>query len=236
MTALPASAATGRPDIAAIAAALATSGLVLRGGFAFADDEAPPPGPGGRPPKSVLLVGQAGASIWPHFSRWREVQVRDLANPLDTWSREMIGAVASRFGAHAVFPFEKPYLPFQQWAMRAEGLRPSPLGILMHPEYGLWHAYRGALLFEEKLPVARPQTPVHLCDLCDGKPCLSACPVGAYSEQGFAYESCLGHLGSGHGQTCMTAGCLARNACPYGQAYRYPAEAQAFHQSYFARA
>jgi hypothetical protein len=143
MTALPASAATGRPDIAAIAAALATSGLVLRGGFGFADDDARPPGPGGRPAKSVLLVGQAGASIWPHFSRWREVQVRDLANPLDTWSREMIGAVASRFGAHAVFPFEKPYLPFQQWAMRAEGLRPSPLGILMHPEYGLWHAYRG---------------------------------------------------------------------------------------------
>jgi hypothetical protein len=46
-----------------------------------------------------------------------------------------------------VFPFERPYLPFQRRAMRAEACYPSPLGLLIHPDYGLWHGYRGALLF-----------------------------------------------------------------------------------------
>ena len=82
---------------------------------------------------------------------------QELANPLDTWSREVIGEVAEEFGARAVSPSDRPYLPFQQWAMRAEGLRPSPLGILMHPEYGLWHAYRGALLFDVEIPIQAPQ-------------------------------------------------------------------------------
>ena len=87
-----------------------------------------------------------------------------IANPLDTWSREVIGAVAETFGARAVSPSDRPYLPFQQWAMRAEGLRPSPLGILMHPQYGLWHAYRGALLFEDEIAFERLAAELHLCD------------------------------------------------------------------------
>lgn len=225
-------------SLRAVAAELAGSGLVLRGGFVFAD-EAAPPGPNGKPARAVLLAGQVGASVWPHFVRWRERQADEIAHPLDSWSREVIGDVARRFEARAVFPSDKPYLPFQQWAMRAEGLRPSPLGILIHPEYGLWHAYRGALLFEAELAElgatgGPSQTPIHLCDTCSDRPCLSACPVGAYSEEGFDYQGCLGHLRSGAGEACMTGGCLARNACPYGRAYRYPAEAQAHHQRYFA--
>ena len=78
--------------------------------------------------------------------------------------------------------------------MRAEGLRPSPLGILMHPQYGLWHAYRGALLFDVDVSIEAPRAVIHLCDLCDGKPCLKSCPVGAYSQTGFAYQDCLGHV------------------------------------------
>jgi epoxyqueuosine reductase QueG len=118
--------------------------------------------------------------------------------------------------------------------MRAEGLRPSPLGVLMHPQYGLWHAYRGALLFDAELSFPKTGTPVHLCDSCDGKPCLKACPVGAYSEAGFAYEDCLAHVRGPKGSACRSGGCLDRNACPYGTAYRYPAEAQAFHMTAFA--
>ena len=73
--------------------------------------------------------------------------------------------------------------------MRAEGLKPSPLGILMHPEYGLWHAYRGALLFDVEISIQVPHEPIHLCDLCIGKPCLKSCPVDAYSDAGFAYQA-----------------------------------------------
>lgn len=218
-----------------ISTVLAGYGMILRGGFGFGEGEEAPAGQSGRPARTVLLVGQAGIAPWPHFLRWRKSQPGDLADPLDSWAREVIGAVAEEFGARAVSPSDKPYLPFQQWAMRAEGLLPSPLGILMHPVYGLWHAYRGALLFEDELGFPAVEKPIHLCDACLEKPCLKACPVGAYSRAGFDHQSCLGHVRGPTGAACREGGCLDRNACPYGAGYRYPANAQAFHMAAFAR-
>ena len=213
---------------------LARNGLILRGGFRFRQDEAAPAGMSGGAARSVLLVGQAGDAPWPHFVRWRE-SPSEAANPLDTWSREVIGAAAQAVGARAVSPSDRPYLPFQQWAMRAEGLKPSPLGILIHPLYGLWHAYRGALLFEDEIDVPDAGLQVHLCDACPGKPCLKACPVGAYSAAGFDHAACLSHVRGGQGEPCRSSGCLDRNACPYGVEWRYRPEAQAFHMAAFAR-
>ncbi len=219
----------------AIAAALAAYGLMPRGGFDFEDDEDAPAGPSGEPARAVLLVGHGGAAHWPHFMEWRERQPADQTNPLDTWSRAVIGEVAAAVGARAVAPSDRPYLPFQQWAMRAEQLRPSPLGILMHPEFGLWHAYRGALLFDRPLGLGLVEKPIHLCDACSGKPCLNACPVGAHSQKDFDYRACVAHAGAAAGEACSTAGCLDRNACPFGTAYRYPSEMQAFHMAAFLR-
>ena len=223
-----------RGMIEEITAALGANGLILRGGFVFSDGEDAPHGASGAPAKSVLLVGQAGPAPWPHFLRWRERQPQQIADPLDSWSRQVIGDVAEAFGARAVSPSDKPYLPFQQWAMRAEGLKPSPLGILMHPAYGLWHAYRGALLFEDEIELPEAHEAIHLCDGCVEKPCLKSCPVDAYSADGFAYEACLAHVRGADGAPCRTGGCLDRNACPYGTAYRYPADVQAFHMASFA--
>ncbi len=216
-----------------LSVALAPHGLIPRGGFNFKEENDIPPGPSGAPARSIFLVGQAGASPWPHFQRWLATQPADLANPLDTWSREIIGSVAAEFGARAVSPSDRPFLPFQQWAMRAEGLKTSPLGILMHPEYGLWHAYRGALLFDEAIEIEQPSTVLHPCDKCSAKPCLHSCPVEAFTADGFAFETCIDHLRSPQGHPCRNNGCLARNACPVGAAYRYPPQTQAFHMAKF---
>jgi hypothetical protein len=222
-------------NVTEISAALSPSGLILRGGINFDAGEDTPPGPTGAPAKAVLLVGQGGAAPWPHFEAWRKRQPADLANPLDTWSSEIIGAVAREFGARPVSPSDRPFLPFQQWAMRAEGLKTSLLGILMHPEYGLWHAYRGALLFDKAIGIQHRGAGVHPCDDCISKPCLSTCPVGAFTVDGFAFDRCVGHLHSPEGVACLEKGCRARNACPVGTAYRYPAEVQAFHMAKFIR-
>ncbi|MGB3645778.1 MAG: 4Fe-4S dicluster domain-containing protein [Mesorhizobium sp.] len=225
----------GKDLLSDMAAALAESGLILRGGFDFDAQERPPPGPSGAPARAVVLVGQAGAAAWPHFLHWRSRQPAGLVDPLDSWSRDVIGAVAARFGARAAGPNDRPFLPIQRWAMRAEGLKPSPLGILMHPLYGLWHAYRGVLLFDRALSFPRPPEVVHLCDSCVEKPCLKSCPVDAYHGDGFAYQACLSHVRGPDGGACRTTGCLDRNACPHGAAYRYPADMQAFHMAAFSR-
>lgn len=216
-----------------IGEALSAHGLIARGGVNFGPEENAPQGPSGIPARAVVLVGQAGASAWPYFSAWRERQARELRHPLDTWAREVIGAVAAQVGARAVSPSDRPFVPFQQWAMRAEGLRASPLGLLMHPRYGLWHAYRGALLFDTEIDIAAAEEGVHLCDTCVDKPCLNSCPVNAYSGTAFDYAGCRSHLHSGAGEQCMSAGCLDRRTCPHGAAYRYPPEMQVFHMKAF---
>ncbi|HMQ57785.1 MAG TPA: hypothetical protein PKE65_04500 [Rhizobiaceae bacterium] len=221
-------------------ASLAGHGLILRGGFAFEKGEVAPEGPSGAPAQAVVLVGNGGRAMWPHFTAWRARQPAGIADPLDTWSREVIDAVAIETGARAVYPNDRPYLPFQQWAMRAEGLKPSPLGILIHREFGLWHAYRGALLLGEGSLLVHdliqaPDNPIHPCAKCVEKPCLSICPVDAFSPSGYAVESCAKHVKGKHGGTCRGAGCLARNACPVGVAHRYSAEQQSFHMAAFLK-
>ena len=221
-----------------IAERLAESGLSVRGIFNPGEVDALSVVKGRRPAKAVLLVGNVGDDFWPHFQAWLAGQPPGLVDPLDTWSREVLDEIAGSLGGRVVMPSDRPFAPFQQWAMRAEGLRRSPLGILMHPEFGLWHAYRGALLVDRPLATEEGEpnsvVPIHLCEACVGKPCLDACPVGAFGD-GFDHRGCLSHIVSAAGASCMDGGCLARNACPH-DGYRYGAEIQAFLMSAFREA
>ena len=205
----------------------------LRGTVAFADGDTAPVLRNGQAAKSVVLLGNIGGSFWPVFQHWRDgVPDRGGENPLDTWSKAVIEPVAGAFGATAYFPSDPPWQPFQQWAIRAEGLKASPLGILIHPHYGLWHGYRGALGFAQALPPTASPNDQHPCDHCPDRPCLSICPAQAVLSSGFQVRPCRAHLKTTAGQAgCMGAGCLARNACPVGSAYRYPEEQLHFHMA-----
>ncbi len=215
-----------------LADALSPNGLLLRGFVNFTPDEPAPEYAAGRPARSLVLVGNGGGSLWRPFSTWFTEQPSGLADPLDTWSKQVIGVVAETFDLRAVFPSDRPWLPFQQWASRAEGLKASPLGILMHPEYGLWHAYRGALLCDRELPVPAVEKQIHLCDACDWKPCLNTCPADAIFDGEFKSGACRDHVGGSQGSLCRETGCAARNSCPCDR-YRYPAAQQVFHLQAF---
>lgn len=235
------------PRNAAVVAALAPSGLVPRGWLVPEETSAPVLKDGKRA-RSICLVGHGGGGFWPEFEAWRE-RHPEISDPLDTWSKAVINPAAARFGGEAVFPSDVPWHPFQQWAIAAEGLKPSPLGLLMHPDYGLWHGYRGAILFGEagiddarRRPTDLPDTSVagsgpgmavvHPCDTCSDKPCLSACPVGAFSPAGFAVAACRTFVKTeASGAGCLGSGCLARDACPVGRAYRYGAQQIRFHMA-----
>lgn len=207
-------------DPASIRAALASAGLAWRGAFH--------PGPGdGVPgaPATLVLVGGIGDSFWPVFQAGR----RDEVDPLDSWTRRILDPLAERLGAAVLYPFGgPPWLPFQLWAMRAEGLRPSPLGLLIHPEYGPWHSWRGALAFAERLDLPPSEPQPHPCDACTDRPCLSACPVGAFREGEYDVPACTGHLLAMQGVDCREWGCRARRACPVGKNFIYPPPMAAF--------
>lgn len=224
---------TSSDVLSELRAALAPHGVFLRGAINFADGETVPVLKDGNTAGSVVLLGNAGGSIWPAFEHWRNsLPDRGGENPLDAWSKAVIEPVADAFGATAYFPSDAPWQPFQQWAIRAEGLKSSPLGILIHPRYGLWHGYRGALGFAQALPPTASPVYPHPCDHCPDRPCLSSCPAHAVLPSGFQLAPCRAHLETRAGQAgCMMAGCFARNACPVGAAYRYPAEQLHFHMA-----
>src|SRR6185295_7693178 len=141
--------------------------------------------------------------------------------PLDRWSRRTIDGIAATLGAIALYPFAgPPWLPFQRWAQRGDQVFISPLGILIHPDWGLWHAYRGALAFAEVIDLPEPYRRPSPCESCLDKPCLSACPVDAFTSAGFDVSACVGHISKPGGADCVRIGCRARRACPIGPQYR----------------
>ena len=221
-----------RPDMKDLRAALGPHGLFLRGVVNFPDGEAAPALADGSPAAGVVLIGNIGGSLWPAFSRWREGQAdRGGSDPLDTWSKAVIRPIAMQADAAVWFPSDPPWQPFQQWAMRAEGLKASPLGILIHPVYGLWHGYRGALGFAGTIGEEPPAQP-HPCDHCIEKPCLTICPAGAVHPDVFDVPACRSHLRTPQGQAgCLRSGCLARAACPVGADYRYGDAQLRFHMA-----
>ncbi len=197
---------------------LDANGLLLRGGFAPAVDDAVPPLADGAPARWLALVGVAGSSVWPHFKAsppYRDGQ----PDPLDRWSRDIGQALAARFGGLALFPFGgPPHHPFQRWAERAEGLPASPLGLRLHPQYGLWHSYRFALALPAPIrTTAAPVAATDLCARCADTPCLHACPVQAFTGGGYRVDLCAAHLATQPAPRCRDIGCLARHACPIGQ-------------------
>lgn len=136
----------------------------------------------------------------------------------------------------ALFPFGgPPYHPFVAWAKRAESVAESPLGMLIHPEHGLWHAYRGALLIEAELALPATEAHANPCDACVDRPCLTACPVGAFTDPGYDVPVCAAHISSAAGGSCIERGCAARLACPVGQTGQYEIAQQRFHMAAFLR-
>ncbi|MDJ0771696.1 MAG: hypothetical protein QNJ12_23115 [Ilumatobacter sp.] len=213
-----------------IAAAVESIGMIARGGFSPAPDDGVPPLADGRPTRTVIVIGNVGGAMWPHFRRGESPG----ADPLDRWTREQLRPVAARFDATYVHPSDEPYQPFQRWAQRAADVWQSPIGLLVHRRFGLWHAYRGAFLLAE--PVDGVPTPAggeSPCVDCDGQPCLSTCPVGAFTDAGYDTVACADHVRSDRQPDCLAEGCAARRACPIGGDGRYGPDQMAFHMRAF---
>ena len=221
--------------------ALLPHGLRVLGGLVPNAADALPLMPGDQAAQVIWMVGQVGSECWSAFSSspfYRDGQ----PNPMDRWAKAIGSAMAQQCGGVALYPSDgPPYFPFQQWGRRAEPVQASPLMLQIHPQYGLWHAYRFALALPElqtddagalarNAALANPD----ICLNCDGQPCLSACPVDAFTGTAYEIDRCAGYLHGPDGKTCMPVGCQARRACPVGAENRYIPDHAAFHMASFA--
>ncbi|GGK68067.1 hypothetical protein [Amphritea balenae] len=199
---------------------------------------------------TLLLIGNVGSSLWPAFSQSPEYQDL-LPDPLDRWSLRVGRQLAEEFDARVLFPFGgPPYHPFLSWAKRNDTGFESPLGLTLHPEFGLWHAYRFALAYSGNIDIeaglddyqkrADVISPCSNCPdskvrehNCKEKPCLSSCPVDAFSYQGYQVKRCAAFLAQNPEHDCNLKGCRARRACPVGQNYHYDDLHAQFHMRQF---
>ncbi len=218
-------------DLDVITRAVGAVGLICRGGFHPRPDDGVPGTPG-----TVVLVGNAGPDMWRTFTAQVPLADRQRnADPLDTWTRRTLSAIAGSLGAEPLLPFDgPPFLPFSRWAKRCGPVFTSPMGPLIHPEYGLWHAFRGAFAFSEALELPPPdEERTSPCARCPDRPCLDTCPVGALRDAAYDVAACIDHIRTPAGMDCVMLSCRARRACPIGRRYQYEPDQSMLHMRGF---
>lgn len=207
--------------------AVRRTGMFCRGGFH------PAPGDDLDGTATVILVGNAGPAFWQSAAP----NLPETRHPLDDWTRAILTPIAEECGAQIAFPFDgPPYHPFQQWAQRSEPVFPAPIGPLIHPEFGLWHAYRAAFLLSARIELPARGGAASPCDSCADRPCLATCPVGAFGAAGYDVPKCVDHIERPEGADCLELGCRARRACPVGADFLYPPGQARHHMAAFIAA
>lgn len=189
--------------------------------------------------RSIVVIGNGGGGFWEAYRRrlaanpeWAQ---RD--NPLDDFTREVVendvaGAIRARgLRCATVYPFvaDAGNLHFMELGRLAGLGGPSIIGVLIHPVYGTWIAFRAALLMEETFDQPGQALGFDPCPQCAVRSCIPACPVGAVSaDAGWDVVKCIRHRVEA--EPDCGAGCYSRLGCVIGPEHRYPDDELRHHQ------
>ena len=166
----------------------------------------------------LIMLANGGPTFWRAFAQCG-IQGAD---PVDAFSRQLALRFAETYlqcPASILYPGSRA-LPLQQLGALVGWHHPSPLGIGIHPKYGLWFAYRAVLLVHADLPVSPLASSASPCAACIERSCLSACPVQALAQPGKPdIQRCQDWRRQTNSRCAAT--CLSRLACPLGAEHRY---------------
>ena len=211
---------------------LAAIGLNHHGAFPIADWDAvaPPERAAARllpAARSVHVFASAGPALWEAFTAAIAADPRTLtehAHPLDAFVRAQVALADPLLGDQPrrwFFVDDSPPLDFRRLATLAGLGVPSRMGLLIHPDHGLWMGLRAALLLGS--PAEGPARPADPCATCPA-PCAAACVGGAFDTGQLDILACARfHVTA---TACATT-CAARSACPVGRPY--PEDAIRYH-------
>ena len=199
------------------------------------------------PARRLVLLGNGGRTFWRALTADRAATKRaptehPAEHPVDTFSLHLAREFVVHCGGNPddprsmevlyPAPVEQPFpLSLQALGEFVHWVHPSPLGLGIHPEFGLWNAYRAAFLTDLPLPVTVAAPHASPCSACQEKPCVTTCPAAAVDpEVGLDLWGCS-HFRLTPDSPC-TERCLARLACPVGADQRYHADQIAYHYSH----
>jgi epoxyqueuosine reductase len=223
--------------IDALVAALAPLGLNLVGACALdAYDASLPPDRSLRAlapaARTAIVIGHGGGAFWHAYRRFAAAHPgqEKRADPLDRWTAAAVErALRPLLGdARLLHPFGVAPVSFTRLAACAGLGVPGRVGVLLHPTFGPWIAFRAAALVRQVVALPRPADQFDPCPACATPACIAACPAGAVGDAGWDLARCAGERGR-PADPCA-AGCHARIACVVGPEHRYPADALIHHQ------
>jgi epoxyqueuosine reductase len=236
--------------LAAIRAAAGQHGLNLCAAVALARYDAAV-APGARASlidpaaRSIVVLGNGGGDFWAAFKRHaaRNPGWWERENPLDDFTSEVVHCeVAAPLRAAGlrhtvVYPFMHggPTLNFVELGKAAGVAGPSILGVVVHPVFGPWIAFRAALLVDVMLDASGDARGFDPCPGCVPRSCMGACPAGAVSfPAGWDVPKCLTHRVEA--EPDCAGRCHARAGCVLGPEHRYSDDELAYHQMRALRA
>ncbi|BAL26458.1 hypothetical protein [Azoarcus sp. KH32C] len=166
----------------------------------------------------LILVGHAGRRMWEHVRATRG----DSLDPVDDYSV----AAVERWFAEAcpgrdkrlIYPGDT-VIDLLALGRLAGWHHPSPFMIGIQQDWGTWFAYRVVMLADTDLAPSPALTAPSPCASCSDRACVSACPAGAVSPDGFSLDKCVAYRRQ-PSSACRET-CLARVACPVGARHRY---------------
>lgn len=171
----------------------------------------------------LVLLGHGGQTMWQQL----QASQPPATDPVDTYSiqlaQQFIDMYLDAAPSRLLYPTADPYLlPLTQLGELAGWSRPTPLGLGIHPDFGLWFAYRAAFLTSAALqptaPISNPDA-AYACQQCQAKPCIRQCPAQAVQRHQFHLAACVDYRLAP--QSACADRCLARMACPEAPAHRY---------------
>jgi|TARA_Y100000310_G_C20673939_1_gene811786 ferredoxin-like protein FixX len=176
----------------------------------------------------LLLYGHAGRRFWERLTE----SEKDSSNRFDEKSVRLISAGLERFAKGSPYKILYPGIarvPLQDLGRLSGWHHDSPLGLGIHPTFGLWFAYRGVVLSETTFNPTIPLRDASPCLSCDDDPCISACPAKVLSHDGFDVNKCVSYRLE-QASNCASK-CIARIACPVTE-HRYAEEQMTYHYSH----
>ena len=175
--------------------------------------------------QSAVVFGNGGTALWDAFVEDMTTHPEHLTehqHPFDDFVHRAIQNAdpsppnSRRWIRCAAEP--EAFVDFRPLAHGAGLGFSSTMGLLIHPEYGLWMGLRAVLLTTEQLPPFKAVEGLSPCDSCIEKPCISACPAGAVRPEGWKVKVCAQfHQDS----TDCHGRCHSRLSCPIGDSHRH---------------
>lgn len=114
--------------------------------------------------KTMIILGSGGPLLW------NKIPHKNSSDFIDNYTLDAFKIFKN---AAILFPHKDIILPLQKLGRLTHFAHPSPIGLDISKEFGLWFSYRGVALIDEdiKTEAYLPYTPQ--CQECVSRECLS---------------------------------------------------------------